>query len=386
MTYGQGHGGITGVADVTDERDATRRPAPDNVPSVARLPQAPPVPSDPRAPQTPQARAGARPLGPRSLLLLLAMLAGLALAALCLHAGGAVGLDGTGPLHAEWLLVMLVVAAGGWYLTAKYHARQNERPMGTAREGRLVTLTVTALVLTILGTSIGVGVFGMGGAKPPPPPPPPSNPPKVPPSPKYPDIGTPPGDASHFRMPHLISIPYVLLVLLVLAVLVLLVLVVIAAQRYLHRRATPAPELVGTLEPAPEEAALTAAVSAGRLALHGEDVRAAVIACYAAMEDSLAASGLGRRASDSPADLLQRAGAAGLLVGLAPQQLAELFREARYSSHPMTRAQLTRARQALDDIGTLLAERSAARAAEHAAAEAAAVAAAGGNSDEVPVR
>lgn len=99
---------------------------------------------------------------------------------------------------------------------------------------------------------------------------------------------------------------------------------------------------------------LAEAVNAGRLALQGDDSRSAVIACYAAMESSLADNGLGRHLSDSPTDLLDRAAAAGLLDGPAPAALADLFREARYSTHPMGPGHLRQARAALDEIGETL--------------------------------
>ncbi|MER5641277.1 DUF4129 domain-containing protein [Kitasatospora sp. NPDC002227] len=106
--------------------------------------------------------------------------------------------------------------------------------------------------------------------------------------------------------------------------------------------------------------ALAEAVDSGLRALHGTDVRAAVIACYAAMEHSLAESGLPGRASDSPSDLLARAAADGLLTGEPPQRLAELFREARYSSHPMAAHHLDAARAGLDAIAAQLATTSVA--------------------------
>ena len=318
----------------------------------------------------PAGRGGGRPGGSRPLLLL-ALLGGTAVAAVSLHAGGDLGRT-LGPLHGDWFLVVVVVVAGGWFLTAKYHARQNERPLGTAREGRLTTLTYTALVLTVLGTSIAVAMLGMDAHLAPPPPPPPPTPPPVGkvPVPTQQPVAVAPAQA---HGGFLFSVQDLLLGMFWLAVAVLLVLAVIAARRFLAARSVPPAVLQGTLETPAEEQALSAAVSAGRLALEGEDVRAAVIACYAAMERSLAESGLGRRASDSPADLLQRAGEAGLLVGLAPQQLAALFREARYSTHPMTGAQLDRARTALDDIGRLLAEYRTAQ--QRAAADTAAAAA-----------
>jgi uncharacterized membrane protein YidH (DUF202 family) len=305
-------------------------------------------------------------------LLLLALVAGIVVAAVALHAGS--GDDGVGtalgPLHAEWLLVLLVLGTGGWWLTATYYARQNERPMGTPREGRLVTLTVTGLVLTLVGTAVALAVMGMHKpSAPPPPTPPPAQ--LLPPPPVAAQPRTPTGTGNgHSHGSFTFSLQDVLLVVLSIGALVLLALVVAAVRRYLRSRSGSTAVLQGSLEPPAEEVALSAAVSAGRLALHGEDVRAAVIACYAAMEESLAEGGLGRRVSDSPADLLQRASEAGLLIGLAPQQLASLFREARYSTHPMTQAELSRARSALDDIGTLLAERRAAQARTQAEAQA----------------
>lgn len=100
-------------------------------------------------------------------------------------------------------------------------------------------------------------------------------------------------------------------------------------------------------EPASPDQALADAMSAGRRALQGDDVRAAIIACYAAMEQSLAAAGVSRTAADSPAELLGRAQARGLLSGPGPQWLAALFREARFSANPMGEQQMATAREAL---------------------------------------
>jgi hypothetical protein len=107
---------------------------------------------------------------------------------------------------------------------------------------------------------------------------------------------------------------------------------------------------------------LLSAVRSGRraLAFEGGDARAAVIACYAAMETALAASGVDRRASDSPADLLTRATRAGLAAGPAAPRLTALFREARYSSHPMDDTQRAAAAGALAEIAARLDEREAA--------------------------
>jgi hypothetical protein len=75
------------------------------------------------------------------------------------------------------------------------------------------------------------------------------------------------------------------------------------------------------------------------------------------MEDALAASGVPRHASDSPADLLTRAADAGFAPGPAAPRLTALFREARYSSHPMDGAHREAAAGALEEIASLLRER-----------------------------
>ena len=297
-----------------------------------------------------------RPILPRAATGGLAVL-GLVVAALCLHSAGADPLGGIGPLHDEWLLVALVCVVGGWYLGAKYHARQNERPMGTPGEGRLITLTRVTLILTIMGTFVALVLLGTkksaNSTAPPPP---------LPPEPRSsaPTAWAPPPDLHQAQAkPRPFPLGELLLVLGGLAFAAALVALVVVVLRWLSTRVAPAPELTASLAAPDESTALSAAVSAGRLALHGEDVRAAVIACYAAMEDSLGASGVGRQAADSPADLLRRATEAGLLAGTAPQELAELFREARYSSHPMADAELRRARAALDAISAGLAEHRA---------------------------
>lgn len=157
-------------------------------------------------------------------------------------------------------------------------------------------------------------------------------------------------------------------------------LVILAVAIYiivrLIRRPIPAP-IQGLALPAQEivdDAELERAMLAGRGALQGE-ARAAIIACYAAMEDSLSAAGVTLLNSDSPADLLARAAAGGLIRGGAPGRLAELFREARFSTHELDESKITDARAALDEIlaqVTARLQEAAARAtAEAEAAQAA---------------
>jgi hypothetical protein len=113
-----------------------------------------------------------------------------------------------------------------------------------------------------------------------------------------------------------------------------------------------------------EDEALAEALLAGRSALSGEDARAAIIACYAAMEASLEQVGIIREQSDSPSDLLQRAMIRDLPSTGARDAatLTALFREARFSTHPMTVSQLEAARGALDAVRSALLERAHAHA------------------------
>ncbi|MFB9831526.1 DUF4129 domain-containing protein [Actinoallomurus acaciae] len=101
---------------------------------------------------------------------------------------------------------------------------------------------------------------------------------------------------------------------------------------------------------------LVPAVVAAEQALDRADVpRAAVIACYTAMERVLARSGAAPADADTPADVLDRAASAGLVRSEAAATLTHLFREARYSPHPIgeehrraARAALSRLRRDLD--------------------------------------
>ena len=106
---------------------------------------------------------------------------------------------------------------------------------------------------------------------------------------------------------------------------------------------------------------LREAVESGRSALLTiDDARAAIIACYLAMEASLAERGAARAIADTPDELLARAQATGIVRGTAAARLTALFYEARFSSHPLDRSQRDAAAQALDELAAALAEAEAA--------------------------
>lgn len=101
---------------------------------------------------------------------------------------------------------------------------------------------------------------------------------------------------------------------------------------------------------------LREAVESGRVALARlDDARAAIIACYAAMERSLADRGAARGATGTPGELLDRALGTGLVHGPAARDLTRLFYEARFSTHPLGPGERDAARQALDSLADELA-------------------------------
>ncbi|WP_152626607.1 DUF4129 domain-containing protein [Streptacidiphilus carbonis] len=357
-------------SEPADARPADPRPAD---PRLADPRPADPRPADPRLPdpRSDSDRAGAAHRSARAPLLLLGLVVGTAVAAVCLRAGRSAALGGVGVLHGLWLLVALAVFAGGLYLVAKYQARQGERPMGTPREERLQSLTTAALGIIGVGTTAAVAVLGMTHTGPPDLPPAPTAMPPTGAAPPPTPMPLPSIAPAEKHASHPFPVGEVLLVLVGLLVIAAVIVLVLFVSRWLQARRTPPPPLRSTLPLEDDDsAALGDAVRAGRLALRGEDVRAAVIACYAAMEESLIAGGVRRHAADSPADLLRRASEAGLLSGSAPHRLAALFREARYSTHPMAESDLLRARAALDEISARLAEHAARQEAEAAAAAA----------------
>jgi hypothetical protein len=142
--------------------------------------------------------------------------------------------------------------------------------------------------------------------------------------------------------PHLAWLPYLLLGLF--AALLVAACVVLILRRRQHRT----PNFYGVGDDGEE---LQRAVESGRSALRTVDnARAAIIACYLAMEASLAGAGTARGAAETPDELLERAAAAGIVHGGAAGRLTALFYEARYSTHPMPPSARESAREALDEL------------------------------------
>jgi len=109
--------------------------------------------------------------------------------------------------------------------------------------------------------------------------------------------------------------------------------------------------------PGDDEPGLREAVESGYSALRGlDDARAAIIACYLAMEDSLARAGTPRGTADTPDELLTRAAGRGLVRGGAAARLTALFYEARFSSHPMQQADRDDAERSLAELAASLGD------------------------------
>jgi len=142
------------------------------------------------------------------------------------------------------------------------------------------------------------------------------------------------------------------------ALAVLVVGALVAAGLWLRRRRAGAARGGPPTAPSP----LAAAVAAGTAALGATaDARAAIIACYAAMEATLAAAGSPRRAADTPEELLNRAETDGIIRTPAARRLTALFREARFSPHQLADTERRAALAALDEIGRDVAGHDAGR-------------------------
>jgi hypothetical protein len=172
-----------------------------------------------------------------------------------------------------------------------------------------------------------------------------------------PTVHSTPTRPPHPSAPFRVSLADILYALLVVALIAGIAVCVV-----LLRRRQPGHDVLP-----PEEASLAEgrqnglqdAVSSGQRALAGlDDARAAIIACYVAMERSLAAAGADHAAADTPDEFLARAAAAGLVRGAAAGELTGLFYEARFSAHELTSVQRDAAQEALEQLAADLGSSS----------------------------
>lgn len=295
-------------------------------------------------------------------LLAAAAAAGLAVAAIAVRAAAGAALRGAGLATAAAVGLALLFAVAALVTASKYrgHVRASEASSVTLdrlRQATVAVLFAGAVLVPAALMMLRRPDSGQGGS-------PPQAAPTYPPGSSRP-APTPMHTTQH--QPHSFSFDLSALLWALLSAigLALLVLLAVVALRLLRKipPVAPAASTPVTAGSGVEDEALADALLAGRHALGGDDARAAIIACYAAMEQSLARAGVARESADSPADLLRRATARDL-PGLGVQDtetLTDLFREARFSSHPMAAEHLNAARQALDSVTRALAGRDRSR-------------------------
>jgi Domain of unknown function (DUF4129) len=124
--------------------------------------------------------------------------------------------------------------------------------------------------------------------------------------------------------------------------------------RFRRYRAPLPPRLDGAPPPA-DPAVLAAAVEAGLRELEDGSPGEGVVACWVQLERAAEEAGAGRAAPETPSELAGRlidthGVEAGPLV-----RLAELYREARYSAHPVQEGARAEARSLLEEVRADLA-------------------------------
>jgi Domain of unknown function (DUF4129) len=148
----------------------------------------------------------------------------------------------------------------------------------------------------------------------------------------------------------------IILGVLIAAVLVYFIVVLIRGRIWLGFRRGAAGIAVELAEPE-DESDLLEAVESGRSALRQfDDARAAIIACYVAMEESLVRAGAARAVADTPDELLARASSQGLVHTGAAARLTALFYEARFSTHRMPSGKRDEAQRALSELAARLGD------------------------------
>jgi uncharacterized membrane protein YhaH (DUF805 family) len=152
-----------------------------------------------------------------------------------------------------------------------------------------------------------------------------------------------------------------ILVNVLLAILLLAAIITAAVMLVRRYRRTKARRTVVRFSelPSEEDSAeqLRRALHHGWLALRAlDDARGAIIACYLAMEQSLARAGTARAVAETPDELLRRASANGLVQGTAAGQLTAVFYEARFSTRELPETSRQTAEQALADLSASLGE------------------------------
>jgi hypothetical protein len=250
---------------------------------------------------------------------------------------------GEGIIMSVVLLVVLVVL-----LVVVFRRRRTRLGPNGDHDALGTVAKLQSVLMYILGAAlaadIGAIIYGLHLKLPPakPRPVPAQSPGREKPPTSPPHIQKPSGGSTNIT-----DILYALLILVLIAAVIVSIL--------WARRLRPAMGLDEDEPIAEDPESLREAVESGWAALRTfDDAKAAIIACYLAMERSLAEHGTARTAADTPSELLERATRTGMLRGGAARQLTQLFYEARFSSHPMDQEQRVVAERALSELAEAL--------------------------------
>jgi hypothetical protein len=110
--------------------------------------------------------------------------------------------------------------------------------------------------------------------------------------------------------------------------------------------------------------ALTGAIDTGLRRMAEGPPRDAVIACWVLLERAAAEAGVARRPAETAAELTERVLRQHRVSAGALRSLADLYREARFSTHPLGEAARAAASAALAQVRAELAQPGAAQVAE----------------------
>lgn len=170
---------------------------------------------------------------------------------------------------------------------------------------------------------------------------------------------------------HTLRVPWSFLQMLVPSLLLLAVIGLLVAlvprlpswRRRSRPRRAPGP----LVEPAPDDLARRVSDTLGATlsGLSGGHIRDAVLLCWHRLEQAVDAAGLRRPPADTSSELVERLLATLPLSEEPLYRLAALYREARFSSHPISEQAVTQARADLARLRTELGGAGAREPAEH---------------------
>lgn len=143
-----------------------------------------------------------------------------------------------------------------------------------------------------------------------------------------------------------------------------------ALYRMLNKVELPVPERADGDWERMKVARLADAVESSLAAVDSGTATDGVIACWVALEDAAASAGVARQVSETPAEFTVRVLGVGGISEPELLRLAQLYREARYSTHGSSEEARTKARAALvrlrDELMTAIASRTPAQPEEAA--------------------